>query len=190
MIKLIDQQRSRWTQQRAAKGKLPVSEGLEFVVRVVLIGIGATAMLDLWAQFAKRAFGIPTPNWGMVGRWIAHLVRGRFKHDSIAQASPVQGERMIGWVAHYAIGVMFAGLLVAAWGLDWARNPTPLPALVVGVLTVAAPFFVMQPGMGSGIAASRTPNPTQARLRSLVAHTVFGIGLYGAALLSGWLLQA
>ncbi|MDO9126054.1 MAG: DUF2938 family protein, partial [Parvibaculum sp.] len=38
-------------------------------------------------------------------------------------------------------------------------------------------------GMGAGIAASKTPKPNAARLRSLVSHTVFGIGLYVAALL-------
>jgi len=46
---------------------------------------------------------------------------------------------------------------------------------------VLVPFFVMQPSFGFGIAASRTPNPTQARLRSLMAHTVFGVGLYVCA---------
>jgi hypothetical protein len=58
--------------------------------------------------------------------------------------------------------------------------------LLVGVATVAAPFLVMQPGMGAGIAASRTPRPGAARLQSLVTHTVFGLGLYAG----GWLAQA
>jgi Protein of unknown function (DUF2938) len=46
---------------------------------------------------------------------------------------------------------------------------------------VLVPYLIMQPSFGLGIAASRTPNPTQARLRSLVAHTAFGIGLYVCA---------
>jgi hypothetical protein len=40
----------------------------------------------------------------------------------------------------------------------------------------------MQPSLGLGIAASRSPNPTRARLKSLVTHIVFGIGLYVCAL--------
>ena len=68
------------------------------------------------------------------------------------------------------------------WGLDWARQPTLGPALLVGIGTVAAPFLVMQPGMGAGVAASRTPRPAAARLQSLVTHTIFGLGLYAA----GW----
>lgn len=41
----------------------------------------------------------------------------------------------------------------------------------------------LQPGMGLGIAGARTPDPTATRLRSLVNHTVFGLGLYVAALI-------
>ena len=60
-------------------------------------------------------------------------------------------------------------------------RPTLGPALAVGIGTVAAPFFLMQPGMGAGIAASRTPRPNAARLQSLLTHAVFGLGLYVAA---------
>jgi hypothetical protein len=74
-------------------------------------------------------------------------------------------------------------------GLEWARHPTPIPALVFGMVTVVLPFFVMQPGMGAGVASSKTPNPGRARLRSLLTHTVFGIGLYVSALLSALLWQ-
>jgi hypothetical protein len=160
-----------------------MGEGLEFALRAALIGIGATVVLDLWAAFLKRFFGIPSANWCMVGRWFGHFPRGRFVHDNIAQALLVRGECTIGWGAHYAIGVVFAAVLLAVWGLEWGRHPTLLPALIVGVLTLAAPFLMMQPGMGAGIAASKMPNPNVARLRSVLAHTVFGVGLYGAALL-------
>ena len=51
---------------------------------------------------------------------------------------------------------------------------------MVGIGSVAAPFLLMQPGMGAGIAASRTPRPAVARVRSLITHAVFGIGLYAA----------
>jgi hypothetical protein len=110
------------------------------------------------------------------------MPRGRFRHDSIAAAPPVHGERLIGWTAHYLIGVAFAAILLGIWGLAWIHRPTIGPALVVGICTVAAPFLVMQPGMGAGIAASRTPRPAAARFQSLVTHAIFGLGLYAA----GW----
>ncbi|HEU5482784.1 MAG TPA: DUF2938 domain-containing protein [Sphingomicrobium sp.] len=160
----------------------------EFIVRALIIGIGATAVLDLWSIVLKRLFGIPSADWGMVGRWFGHFPQGRFVHDSIGAAAPVRGERLIGWSAHYAIGIFYAVLLLAIWGLDWARQPTLLPALILALVALVAPFFIMQPGMGAGIAASRTPNPTQARLRSVINHSVFGVGLYVSAVLAAMLL--
>lgn len=159
-----------------------MSEAFEFAAYSFAMGAGATVLIDLWALGLKWLLGIPTMNWGLVGRWIGHMREGRFIHESIGKATSVRGETAIGWTAHYAIGIIFAGILLAIWGTDWARQPTLLPALLVGWATVAAPFFLMQPGLGLGIAAARTPNPMIARLRSALTHTVFGIGLYLTAL--------
>lgn len=160
-----------------------------FATQALLIGVGATAISDLWSLAAKRLFGVAGPNWGLVGRWFGHFPRGRFVHDDIAQAAPIPGERAIGWGAHYAIGIAYAVLLLAIMGLDWAHRPTPLPALSVGIATVVAPFFLLQPGMGAGIAGAKTPAPNAARVRSLIAHTVLGLGLYLAALFWATLLR-
>lgn len=166
-----------------------MTSGSEFFVRALIIGIGATAVLDLWSILLKRLFAIPVSDWSMVGRWFGHFPQGRFVHDSIRAAPPIRGETLIGWSAHYAIGIFYAVLLLAIWGLEWAREPTLLPALIIALFTLAAPFFLMQPGMGAGIAASRTPNPAQARLRSLLNHSVFGVGLYASAVLAATLLR-
>jgi hypothetical protein len=153
---------------------------MDHAASILLIGAGATAATDLWAIARKRLLGIPAPNYGLVGRWIAHMPRGRFRHDSIAAAPPVGGERLIGWTAHYLIGTAFAAILPGIWGTAWIEHPTIGPALIVGIGTVAAPFLLMQPGMGAGIAASRTPRPASARLQSLLMHAIFGLGLYAA----------
>jgi len=154
---------------------------MEIAICAVLIGIGATALIDLWALLLRRAFGVASLDYALAGRWLGHMPAGRFTHASIAAAPGIRGERLMGWGAHYAIGVLFAAMLLAACGLDWIRQPSPGPALVFGILTVAAPFFVMQPGMGIGIAASKTPKPGLARLRSLATHSIFGFGLYASA---------
>jgi hypothetical protein len=154
---------------------------MDYLMSAVLIGVGATAVMDCWAVARTRLLGIPPPDYGLVGRWLAYLARGRFRHDRIATSAPVRGERLIGWVGHYLIGIAFAAMLLAIWGLEWARHPTIVPALVFGIGSVAAPFLLMQPGMGAGIAASRAPRPAAARFRSIVTHAVFGVGLYAAA---------
>ncbi|WP_423368835.1 DUF2938 domain-containing protein [Burkholderia sp. LMG 32019] len=151
------------------------------VLDVLLIGTGATFLLDLWTLFRRRAFGTPALDYALVGRWVGHMMRGRFRHASIVTAPPVPGERILGWIAHYAIGIMFATLPVAIAGAEWIDAPTLLPALVAGLASVVAPFFVMQPAFGFGIAASRTPHPGVARRRSLITHLSYGVGLYLAA---------
>jgi hypothetical protein len=155
---------------------------VDYVACAVPIGAGATAVMDLWSLARKWLLGIPPLDYGLVGRWLAYLARGRFRHVRIAAAPRVRAERVIGWTAHYLIGIAFAGALLAIWGLDWTRRPTIGPALIVGIGSVIAPFLVMQPGMGAGIAASRLPRPAAARFQSVVTHAIFGLGLYAA----GW----
>lgn len=150
---------------------------MEFLMCTFLVGIGATAMTDLWALARKRLLGIAPPDFGLVGRWLAHMPRGRFRHESIAAAAAVRGERLFGWIAHYVIGIAFAGVLLGTWGIDWIRQPRLVPALLVGVVTVAAPLLVMQPGVGVGFSARRA-------LHSLITHLVFGVGLYAAGLIT------
>lgn len=160
-----------------------MSDASTFLLCAALIGAGATVLMDLWAIVQRQLLGLQSLDYGLVGRWLAYLRRGRFHHASIAATPAIKGERALGWAAHYAIGVAFAALLVAICGLDWVRNPTIAPALLVGIVSVLAPFLVMQPGMGAGVAASRTPRPNVARLRSITTHTIFGLGLYLAGLL-------
>ena len=157
-----------------------------FLLRdAILVGAGATLAMDLWAIFNKRVFGIASLDYALVGRWLGHLPRGRFAHDAIGQAAPVRGERAWGWLFHYLTGIAFAAILLALAGPAWLQHPTLAPALLLGIATIVAPFFILQPGLGAGIAASRTPRPNIARLRSLLTHTVFGAGLYA----SGWAVK-
>jgi hypothetical protein len=148
------------------------------IVRAVLAGIGATAVMDAWALLLKALFGMPVSDWGMVGRWVGHFPQGRFRHDSIAKAAPVRAERAIGWTTHYVTGIAYALLALIVFGSDWTHAPTPGRAMLLGLATVVAPYFLMQPGMGLGIAASKTPKPNAVRLRSVMNHVVFGFGLY------------
>lgn len=159
---------------------------MQYPMYALPIGIGATAVMDLCSLILARLGVTPMPNYALVGRWVAYMPRGRFRHDAIAAAAPMPGERAIGWSVHYLTGVVFAAVLLAVWGLDWVHRPTLAPALIVGFATVAAPFLLMQPGMGAGIAARRTPHPATARIRSLVNHGLFGLGLYA----SGWAMRA
>lgn len=148
------------------------------VLGAVAIGIGATLVMDLWNLFLRRAFGIPSLDYCLLGRWVRHIPEGTFRHASIASAAPKPGECTVGWIAHYTIGVGLALGFVALMSGGWLARPTVLPALLYGVATIVFPFFVLQPSLGLGVASARARDPARARLKSLATHTVFGLGLY------------
>ena len=159
------------------------------ILTAIAVGIGATLLMDLWNLFLKRAFGLPSLNYCMLGRWVRHMP-GAFRHASIAAASKKSGECVTGWLAHYSIGISLALTADAVWAFafvlivsgDWLARPTLVPALVYGVGTIVFPFLVLQPALGLGVASSKTAKPVQARLKSLATHVVYGVGLYGCAL--------
>lgn len=155
---------------------------LEFITKSILIGVGATVVFDLWVRLLV-SLGLPGANWTLAGRWFAHIPRGRIHHDSIAASPSIAGETAVGWVMHYVTGIVFAAALILIWGLEWTRDPTPGPALTVGIITVLLGWLVMSPGMGGGIAGQKRPDRWTLRAVQLANHVVFGLGLWGSALL-------
>lgn len=160
-----------------------MSEPFEFILRGLIIGVGATLAMDLWALFLRRAFKIASLDFKLLGRWFLYLPKGKWIHAPIMSSPTLPGERPTGWALHYFIGITFSYVLLLGWGLSWAYNPSLGPALLVGLGTTVAPFFILQPGFGLGIAAAKTAQPQVARIKSLLAHAIYGIGLYATALL-------
>jgi len=158
------------------------------VLTGIAIGMGATLIMDAWNLFLKRMFSIQSLNLCWLGRWIGHMPRGTFTHANIAAAERKPFECALGWLAHYATGVTLA-LAFVALASGWRVRPTLLPALFFGIITVVFPFFVLQPSLGLGVASSRAPNPTQARLKSLMTHSVFGLGLFLSGLAMRYLVR-
>jgi uncharacterized membrane protein YagU involved in acid resistance len=155
------------------------------IITGIVIGAGATLIMDVWNAFLKRAFNLVSLNYCMLGRWLRHMPAA-FRHASIAAAAPKSLECATGWIAHYAIGISMAlGFVLLTQG-DWLARPSLLPALLYGIATVVFPFLVLQPALGLGIASAKARRPVQARLKSLATHAVYGAGLYICALAALW----
>jgi hypothetical protein len=142
-----------------------------------VIGIGGTVAMDLWALVLRRVYGLPLPNWAMVGRWVGHLPERVF-HDDIGAAKPVTNELSLGWLFHYAVGAIYGVIFVMIMGAGWLVDPSFVPVWIFGLVTIAAGWFLLQPGLGLGWAAAKTATPWQARGMGLVAHTVFATGMW------------
>jgi hypothetical protein len=155
-----------------------MSSVVDALCKATLVGVGGTMVLDLYALMMSRALGLPAPNWAIVGRWFGNMAHGQFVQVAMSEAAPVQGELAIGWIAHYAIGICYGLLLLAVWGNVWLERPTLLPPMILAWVLLVAPYLIMMPGMGMGIAGSRTPKPNITRLKSVMGHSVFGLGMY------------
>lgn len=148
-----------------------------------VVGIGGTIAMDAWAFVLKHVFQQPLPNWGFVGRWFYHLTKGKFIHPAISKSPSYQHELRLGWIMHYAIGAFYGMIVTLIGGAAWISKPALGIPLVVGLVTVGAGWFILQPGLGLGIAASKTPNPNKVRGLNILGHIVFALGIYATALI-------
>ncbi len=157
-----------------------------FILQACAAGLVATLVLDIWQRLLFAVSGIPPTNWALIGRWFAHLPRGRFIHRPIADSAAVPGELTLGWVMHYLVGLIYGfvyvGLMV--YGLD--RPPSLVNGAVFGAASVVIPWFILQPGLGIGIMGRLAPNPWVPRLNALSSHVIYGVALF----IGTWLASA
>lgn len=158
-----------------------MNDQVTWLLQAMGIGLGATLCMDIWAVFARRVFGVTGLNWCLVGRWVRGFADGRFVSDNIGVQPARAGECALGWLAHYVVGVGLGVAFALVAGQAWLIEPQVGPAVLFGWVTVLLPFFLLQPALGMGVAGARTPHPYGLRLRSLLTHTVYGLGLFIAA---------
>ncbi len=155
-----------------------------FILQACAAGIFATVVLDFWQRVLFAVSGIPPANWALIGRWFAHLPRGRFIHRPIGDSAAVPGELALGWVMHYLVGLaygfVYVGLMV--YGLD--RPPSLLNGAVFGAASVVIPWFILQPGLGIGVMGRLAPTPWVPRLNALSSHILYGVALFTGAWLA------
>jgi hypothetical protein len=153
------------------------------LVEIVVSGLFCSLFLDIWQQALKAATGLPAGNWALVGRWFVEAGKGRIFHDPIAKAPPHPNELVIGWIGHYAVGVLYGLVYVVLIEDVLGLQPGIVNGLVFGAASVVVPWFFFMPAMGAGVLGSKTPRPLVASLQSLGSHTACGLGLAVGAML-------
>lgn len=98
-----------------------------FFLSALLIGVGATALLDAWIFALNRVLKLPMTNWALAGRWFYRAASGNVFHKDISKEAPYAHELALGWTCHYIIGVTYAGILMLAMP-GWRSAPTLLAA--------------------------------------------------------------
>jgi hypothetical protein len=154
-------------------------ESRVFIVGLI-VGILATLTMDVVAMIALRlgitGRGPRRTGPDLIGRWIGYLFQGKFRHTDILQTPPLRGELLLGFTAHYLIGIAltigYFGLLVVAHA-----TPTALSAIVYGMGTTVLPWFLMFPSQGMGWLGRDAPADAHLAPISLFNHVVFGLGI-------------
>ncbi|XIF03827.1 DUF2938 family protein [Serratia marcescens] len=122
---------------------------------IVLTGVGATLCTDLWPS-CKSACWASRP---LTTRWSAAGLSACSTAGFITLRSWLRrcaGRKSDGWLLHYAIGVAFA-FIPLAWRPSRVRRADAAGRAVERLAEPGAPFFVMQPALGFGVAAANTP---------------------------------
>jgi hypothetical protein len=153
------------------------------VLEIVASGVAATLFLDIWQQILRLMSGLPATNWGLIGRWFVAAGKGKLFHDSIAKEPPVANEVRIGWVSHYAVGVVYGLAYLVFLRHVLGIEPTLANGLIFGACSVVVPWFFFMPAMGAGVLANKTPRPIVPCLQALASHTAFGLGLAAGSFL-------
>ena len=117
---------------------------------------------------------------GGLGRWIGHMLQGRFTHEDITKAEPVEHEAAIGMAAHYAIGLILGVGYTLLLRIPDARENSVSRAIAYGTATTVFPWFWMFPARGQGVMGLRDRD-LRVPAFALCSHVAYGLGL-GVAL--------
>lgn len=180
----------------------------EFCQFSLIVGFCATCIYDVWTLLL-RAMGFVVIDWGLFGRWLMGLFRGRVnicrtclaipEHVRAKRrvgvisplvcglgscrfaAKPTRAERCVGWMLHYVFGIFYAMLLPAFWGAHYIERPTLAPALLVGFcLTSFSAQFVVLPGLKRRHTAKPRVAPILHALL-LTSHIIYAMTLFWVA---------
>jgi hypothetical protein len=144
-----------------------------------IAGVLATYGMDVAARRVIAPALGKGPSGGL-GRWLGHMLRGRFTHEDITKAEPIPHEAGIGMAAHYAIGLVLGAGYALLLRVPQPR-PSSLPrATAYGIATTVFPWFWMFPARGQGVMGLRDGD-LRVPAFALGSHVAYGLGL-GVAL--------
>ena len=156
------------------------------VIQILIVGVVACAIFDLWQRVFHKLTAIPPSNWAMVGRWsLGLMTSGQLIARDLESQAERKNELLVGWLVHYGVAIGYAAVYA------WLMQANILQAafgdgLFFGVLSVAVPWFFFLPCLGKGMMARLTPNPPLVCALALMVHSLFGVSIgLGFAIFAG-----
>ncbi|SVE64096.1 uncharacterized protein METZ01_LOCUS516950, partial [marine metagenome] len=148
------------------------------IIKGIFSGIIATLIFDLYQYSLSYAYNIDKPRWDLVGRYFAGLKNKKYFSEKIDEEIPIKYELLIGYVTHYFIGIIY-GVMYVLFNYIFFEDPSFFLALSFGFATVIGGWCVMMPFVYNiGFFASKKEERMQIIVQNLLAHFIFGVGLY------------
>ena len=149
-----------------------------FLIEGVIAGLIATLFFDLYQNLLLYAYNINKSKWNLVGRYFATLKINSIHRNNISDEEEVDYELIFGYFIHYLIGSFF-GIIYVSVNLLFYDHPSIFLALFVGLITVLGGWCFMMPYVFNiGYFASKIVDPSKLLVQNLIAHFIFGVGLY------------
>ena len=144
----------------------------------IISGLIATLIFDLFQISLSYAYNINKSKWNLIGRYFFGLYYKKYFIEDIENESEITNELILGYIAHYIIGSLF-GIIYVLFNKIFYQEPSILLALSVGFFTVLGSWCILMPyAFNMGFFASKKEEQMQILTQNLIAHFIFGIGLY------------
>jgi uncharacterized membrane protein YeaQ/YmgE (transglycosylase-associated protein family) len=150
---------------------------MDIIITGLVAGVLGTLMMDSLNHLFARIGMISKIDVGVIGRMSAGWARGYFRYRNPAEMVPVAKEKLYGYATHHIIGIGFAVVYVFCWEHMVGGPVSPTWALVYGVFTTLASWFLVYPSMGLGVFGRLSPEGIRTTLSSLANHLFFGVGM-------------
>jgi len=149
-----------------------------FYLQGIISGIFATLLFDLFQISLFYAYNINKSKWDLVGRYFVGLMNRKYFRDDIANDITEKIELLIGYIVHYIIGSLF-GILYILINMIFYIEPSIFLSLIIGFITVLGSWCILMPlAFNIGFFASKKEDQKQIMVQNIIAHFIFGVGLY------------
>ena len=158
------------------RGKF-ASMGDVFGLQIVIVGVGACVVFDVWQRIFHWFTAIPPSNWALTGRWaIGLLTSGQLLVRDLELLPNRRNELGVGWFVHYGIAIVYAAIFMLLMKANLLAAEFA-DGLLFGVVSVVVPWFFFLPCLGKGIMGRLTPNPPLVCALALMMHSIFGVAI-------------
>ena len=144
----------------------------------IISGLFATFIFDLFQSSLNYAYGIEKPKWNLLGRYFLGYKESKFIRKTLIDDEELDNELLWGYFFHYLIGMIY-GIFFVILNFFLFDYPSILLAYIFGFSTVLGAWCFLLPfAYNLGFFASKSEGRTNLLVQNLMAHFVFGTGLF------------